>query len=378
MAIHPARDAGERLVAVDAARGVALVAMMAVHVLPGTGPAGDLALGDAIARGRASAAFAVLAGVALALAHGGDRPLRGRRWAAASCGLAVRCLLIGTLGLALGGLGSGVAVILSYYALLFALAAPLLALGPRVLVLLAVSCGLVTPVISQVLRMDLPPKRGPSPHWSDLSDPGTLLAELAVTGYYPVLVWTTYLCAGLAVGRLGLRSPGVAGRLLLIGGVLALGSVLISRRLVARGIGSGSLPVDADQAVLSGVVPTDSWWWLTVGSPHSGTSFDLAHTTGTALVLLGTMLILAPRMGRLLLPLAWVGSMTLSLYTLHVVVLASGLGPDDAAQVYLSHVVAAFLLAALWRSQAPRGPLEQLFSDVSRSTTLLVGRERGG
>ena len=65
---------GRRLQAVDAARGVALIGMMAVHVLPATDAAGDISWAHELARGRASAAFAVLAGVAIALSTGGTTP----------------------------------------------------------------------------------------------------------------------------------------------------------------------------------------------------------------------------------------------------------------------------------------------------------------
>ena len=65
---------GRRLQAVDAARGVALIGMMAVHVLPGTDADGGVSLTHELARGRASAAFAVLAGVAIALAHRRHHP----------------------------------------------------------------------------------------------------------------------------------------------------------------------------------------------------------------------------------------------------------------------------------------------------------------
>ncbi len=341
--------------------------MMAVHILPGVDPDGSVTLGHELARGRSSAAFAVLAGVALSLVHGGRTPLRGRAWLGAAAGLAVRCLLIGTLGLVLGGLGSGVAVILTYYALLFMVAAPLLGLDAAVLARIAVGLALVAPPVSQLLRAGLAPKRGPSPTFLDLGDPATLLTELTLTGYYPVVVWTAYLCAGLAVGRLQLTSRRVSAGILAAGAVLAVGSVLASQWLVARGVESAALPADAADTIVSGTVPTQSWWWLAVDSAHSGTPLDLAHTTGTDLVLLGGGLLVGHLWPALLAPLAWVGGMTLTLYSAHVVARASGYGPDDPEQLYAVHVVVAFVLAAAWRSRCPRGPLEQLVSGPSGS-----------
>ncbi len=369
---EPAR----RLVAVDAARGVALLAMMAVHVLPGLDPDGTVSTTDAIARGRASAAFAVLAGVALALAYGGRTPLHGRPWAAASAGLVVRCVLVAALGLTLGGVGSGLAIILVHYALLFVLAVPLLAMSAGRLARLAVALCLVTPVLSHLLRQGLPPMRGSSPVWPDLAVPGTLMQELFLTGYYPVLGWTTYVCAGLAVGRLDLTSRRVGLRVLGTGAGLAVGSVLASRWLVARGQVEGALPADADEVVVTGETPTDSWWWLVLDSPHSTTSLDLAHTTGTALVLLGALLLVGQRFAGWLRPLAWVGGMTLTLYTLHAIALSYDWGPDDPEQLWVTHVVAVLLVGAAWRSWARRGPLEEVVSSASAGAAHLV-RGRG-
>ena len=346
--------------------------MMAVHVLPAVDLDGSVSTGDVLARGRAAAAFAVLAGVAIALAYGGRQRLRGRAWAAASCGLVVRCVLIGALGLVLGGIGSGLAIILTYYALLFLFAAPLLGAGARSLGSLAVAACLLVPALSHLVRDDLAPFRGSSPVLADLGEPGTLLSELLITGVYPVLAWTTYLCAGMAVGRLDLTSRRVAGYLLAGGLGLAAATKLVSGALVDQGRAEGALPAGAEQVITRGTTATDTWWWLVVSAPHSTTPLDLAHTTGTALALLGGLLLLAPLLGRALLPLAWIGGMTLTLYTLHAVALAYGWGSDDLDQLYLTHVLAAFAVAAAWRSWQPRGPLEQLVSWPSRGVTALL------
>ena len=72
-----AQRSPDRLHGVDAARGLALAGMFAVHLLPATDPDGTSTWAEEIARGRSSAAFALLAGVALSLAHGRRLPLRG-------------------------------------------------------------------------------------------------------------------------------------------------------------------------------------------------------------------------------------------------------------------------------------------------------------
>jgi hypothetical protein len=356
---------------------VALVAMMAVHLLPGIGADGGVSLAHELARGRAAAAFALLAGVALALANGGRTPLQGRRWAAAGAGLLVRCGCIAALGLWLGTLGSGLAVILVNYGLLFALAIPLLGLRAPALAALAVVVTLAVPVWSHVVRADLDPLRGPSPVFAHLADPVVLLSELALTGYYPVLAWVAYLAAGLAVGRLDLASPRIAVRLLVGGAALAVLAVVVSRWLLDRGAAETALPAGAVDQVRHGTTPPTTWWWLAIVEPHSSTPLDLAHTIGTALALLGACLLAAAAVGRWLLPLAWVGSMTLTLYTLHVLAVAAAPAPGHPWIVWAAHVVAAFVLAGIWRSSSPRGPIEEVVSWPShRAAAAVLGAGR--
>ncbi len=363
------------MVGVDAARGVALLAMMAVHLLP-EGLPGAVSWSDEVARGRSSAAFAVLAGVAIALASGGRTPPSGRRWVADAAGLLVRCVLIGLLGLLLGQLGSGLAIILTYYAMLFALAAPLLGLPWRPLAGLAIGIAALVPIWSQWVRADLAPLRGASPVLAQLREPSTLLGELALTGYYPALAWSAYLCAGLAVGRLDLSSSRVAVRLLVGGALLAVVAASISSVLVERATGAGDLRPGAVDEIRYGTTPTDSWWWLVLGEPHSGTPFDLATTTGSSLALLGAALLVTPVLGKAIVPLAWTGGMTLTLYCLHVAAVAVRIGPSDPELLYACHVVAVVGIAWAWRSRRPRGPLEQVVSEPSRGVADLVARQR--
>ena len=65
---------------------LALLGMVATHLLLEIGPDGEQTWPHDLAGGRASALFAVLAGVTLALLTGGRKPLRGRdRWRCHAC-----------------------------------------------------------------------------------------------------------------------------------------------------------------------------------------------------------------------------------------------------------------------------------------------------
>jgi uncharacterized membrane protein len=364
-----------RLTGVDASRGLALLGMMAVHVLPGVDPDGDTSAAYLVASGRSAAAFAVLAGVGLALAFGGPRAVNGRWWPGAAVALTVRAVLIGAVGLALGYPDSGVAVILAYYAVLFLLAVPLLRLRSAVLAGIAAAVALVVPVASHLLRADLEAPERANPTFATLlENPGELLLVLGLTGYYPALAWTAYLCAGLAVGRLPLRSPKVAAGLLGGGAALALAAPAMSWLLLGPLAGRGRIlattGADFDPAALDrgwfGATPPTTLWWLALDSPHSSTPLDLLHTTGTALALLGALLLLSRVASRLLIPLAAAGSMTLTLYTVHVVLLSSSLLPAEPTTSYAIQVAAALAVALLWRRWVGRGPLEAVIARASR------------
>jgi hypothetical protein len=366
-----------RVLGVDAARALALVGMFATHILPLHDEDDVPTLTGLLADGRASALFAVLAGVGVALATGGPRrPQGAREHLGAAVALVVRGLLVGLLGLWLIGFDSPVAVILPYYGLLFMVAALLLRLPAAVLAGGAVLSCALAPVLSQLLRSGLPQGPGDQPGLDALARPAELFTTLALTGYYPVLPWTTYLLAGMAVGRLDLRRIRVPVGLLGGGTALAVAAAVTSSWLLGPRGGAVVLGAEALAERNYGTTPTDSWWWLTIMAPHSGTPFDLAHTTGTALAALGAMLLLA----RLSRPLVWVpaavGSIPLTLYTLHVLLL-SGYSGEDAAddvlvRLWAAHVLGAVVLGVLLRLCGLRGPLEAVVSLAGRTVRRVI------
>jgi hypothetical protein len=360
---------------VDAARAVALAGMFATHVFP-LRDDGRETLTALVASGRASALFAVLAGVGVALATGGRTPPAGpRAHLGAAAALVVRGVLVGALGLTLVALDPPVAVILAYYGLLFVVAAPLLRLRAGVLAAGAVLACALAPVASQLLRAGLPDGPGTQAGWPALAEPGRLLVTLALTGYYPVLTWTTYLLAGMAVGRLDLGRTRVAGALLAGGAALAVGAHAASALLLGPGGGAAALGAEA-AGRRYGTTPVASWWWLAVDSPHSGSPLDLAATTGSALAVLGGMLLLARWARPLVQVPAALGAAPLTLYALHVVALWTypGSGPDDLA-VWLGHVAVATLIGVALRLAGLRGPLEAVVAAAGRATRRAVGGE---
>jgi uncharacterized membrane protein len=378
-----------RLLGVDAARGLALLGMIAVHVTSSVRDDGSTTVAHLLASGRASALFAVLAGVGLALASGGTNPPSGTALRKAWAGTASRAALLITVGLMLGQLDSGVAVILVYYGLLFLVALPFLGLRAKVLLPLAALWAVAMPLVSHTLRADLAPPAPGDPTVESLAYPGELIQQLLLTGYYPVLAWMAYMLAGLGIGRLALGSARVALALLSGGAVVAAGCFLLSwallrqgvmERLVAAGTGVHPTSRPFTDGVLNtsfyGTSPTTSWWWLTIASPHTSTPFDLLHTIGTSAAVLGLMLLLEQRVrSGVMLPMAAIGSMTFTLYSLHVVLLATLL-PRDHDHALLAHVIIMFAVAVPWRHYVGRGPLESAAAALARATESAVAETR--
>lgn len=382
-------DRLDRIVAIDAARGVALIGMMAIHVLPGLADDGTQAVSHTLAHGRAAALFALLAGVSLGLA---TRRVRAgeQTWSSAAAGVFARAVVIAIVGLTIGYLDSGVAVILVYYAVFFVVLIPLIGLRAPTLVTIAVLAMTVVPVVSHVQRSGMPAADRDNPTFTTVAErPLDLLGELLLSGYYPALPWLTYLCVGLAVSQLSLRSvrtgfallaTGVAVTAAAWGGSRLLLDVAGGREQLAAANGMAADSSQFEQLTFSsqyGVTPPTSWWWLAIDAPHTSTPFDLASTTGTALVVLGAALLVGRVASWALVPLAAAGSMTLTLYTAHVVALALAPLPTDELTSYVLQVCLALAVGMVWKSVVSRGPLEALAATASGLATRAAGGRSG-
>lgn len=373
-----------RIVGVDVARALALLGMIAAHMIEAVPGDPDAVDGwFQVVSGRSSALFAVLAGVSIALSTtsgcGPGVVLRvGARLA-----LTTRAVLVAVIGLLLGTVSDGVAVILTYYGVLFLCALPVVRWRARSLAMLAAGWALLSPVISMLLRPHLPAPTYDMPSPAFLADPLHLASELLFTGYYPVLTWATYLFAGMAIGRLDLRSPAVAKRLLLPGLGLAAfalavsatftGSRQIRRALLSNYDGVGDPKTWAELHTemtrgFFGTTPTEPWWWLGIWVPHSGSILDLVHTTASAVAILGAALVVtsvaSPSARHVVAIIFGAGSMTLTLYVTHVLLIAAPAGIAWSDRIGV-HVVVLGLLGAIGVGLRSRGPLELLVSEVA-------------
>jgi hypothetical protein len=246
---------------------------------------------------------------------------------------------------------------------------------------------------SQLLRPHVPERGFASPAFDQLDDPVRLLSELLLTGYYPCLPWLAYLLLGLAIGRCDLRSRSVHRRLVLGGVSVAVLAFVVSRactdqqwvlrRLVPEAAAYGDVStadafVDAISGGMHGTTPTGgSWAWLLVVAPHSGTPPDLVTTGASAALVIGLCLAIVSALGsgarRGAAIVSGAGTMTLSLYSLHVVMRTERVWPDEQPSSFGWHVVVLLSLGALVVVLRRRGPLEAAVGEISAAASRRPG-----
>lgn len=374
-----------RFVGIDVARCLALIGMMTAHIVPKT-VGGRVPWAQRVTTGNSAALFAVLAGVSLALMTGGSTPHVGRRRFTDSTAIVVRASLILVIGMLLEQLHpAGIAVILPYYGVLFVLALPFIWLRPTTLLIIGAVWMCVSPVVSQAFRLFDP--TSVSGGFSGLGPLGILL-RLVITGEYPAFTWVSYLCCGLAVGRLDLHRKDTAVRVLGGGALLAVTASLVSasltslpgvhERLLHSWPGSGASSWGALQPQLQvgleGVTPTGSWWWLAVNAPHSGSATDLAFTSGTALAVIGLALLVTRVATRWWRVIFGAGAMTLTLYSVHLVMVLPQTWPDHGRRRLLPEVAVVVVIGMVFALLRWRGPLESIVAVASKTVAGWVDR----
>jgi hypothetical protein len=276
-------------------------------------------------------------------------------------------------------------------------------LTTRALAVVGVLIATGVPALTGLLAQHFPEPLQENPSLVDLVDnPLRWLIELTVIGEFPALPWLAYLCAGLLIGRLRLSSVKVSAALLLVGTALAVGANLLSYLLLYRLGGFDQivathkmthkmtpdeineiLTLGAD-GTLAGTVAGTTSWWLAIDAPHTSTPLDLFGTVGTSAAMLGAMLLLGHLTRRsvqralslVLVPLAAAGSMTLTLYTLHMWFINSPYDKYSANTGYLLQVLVFLGIGLAFRATTGRGPLEAFTTMVANHARRSATRHK--
>ena len=113
----------------------------------------------------------------------------------------------------------------------------------------------------------------------------------------------------------------------------------------------------------------------------TGTPFDALLTLGVAMAVLGGMLLLTKLSiaRRLLRPLALAGTMTLTIYSAHLVILNTNFLSDSDLALYLVLVAGALTFAVIWHRLMGQGPLERVVAmAASRARRAVMARGARG
>lgn len=346
-----------RLVGVDLARGLGLLGVFVAHTAPASGVrAIDIVLN--ISEHVSAPLFTLILGVSLGLMtqrgrkDARERPRLRRQ-------LAVRALLLVILGIAVGYLGAQVIPILSYFGVVVLLLIPLMFVRTRWLIVPAAMLVALSPLAQSFvpgllggwLTNGLAASGQPLP----FRDPVSGLASfLFYDPGYRVSGLLVFALAGLAASRY-LASTRMLFAIATIGGGLVGLAVILSSA-------SG-----ATLAAYSGSVP------------------ELLKATGLALIILGACCLLvaaagAPRRSRvasttlrLLDPVRILGTMSLTFYVLHIVVLGVWAHvtdlSDDSWPLLLGLIVGSLTLSVLWNRLVGKGLLEWLMGAASFGIT---------
>jgi uncharacterized membrane protein YeiB len=365
--VLPGAGGKARITGLDRARGLAVIGMIGAHLDLTENLSWSPSSWQAVVYGRSAALFGVLAGVSIGLLSGGTSPPAGDDLVRARVRIMVRAAWVFVIGGLLDMVGAPVDVILGVYGVLFVLAVPFLRWSSRRLLLLAAGLAVVAPPASLLLSQV-----------TLVIGTDDAFAWLVLLGAHPALWWSVFMLVGLAIGRLDLSSRPTRAVLLRAGGAAAVagyGLGWLSTRLLANG-NVFPEPVDVYERMPGWdekSVGQWDWAWLSGAQPHSGTPFWLLASAGVAAAVIAVCLAVADTAPAMSFPIAAVGAMALTVYSLHVVVLR--FLPDDGSvggvMVWILFSVGAVAFAVSWRLLVGRGPLERLLTwSANRSSGL--------
>lgn len=359
----PANPRGSgRLVALDAARGLAVLGMYLQHF------ASNETI-SAIVSGNTTLLFVLCGGISYSIMA---QRLKDRETntTAFRARMLARAVFIDVIGYLLILLNTSYGVILPAYAAMFVLALVLFRRSTRVLVTTAAVLTVVAPPL-MILGMSV------------LS--GAYLLYDIAGGPMSALALAPAFVAGMAIGRLDLTKVRTALLLAVGGGImLAVGKMLgvfvipgLSRSFDAWLIGlQGTVSAMPTLPDPNAIWPLNSepplWNMLLWTSPHSASTFQTVIGLGIASLVLGLVCLVPKNASVVLMPFAAVGRVALTMYAAQFVVIWSlklaGIEYSVGGIPFGDLLVAASTLLTGWLiSRLPIGPLESLMRHFDRA-----------
>ncbi|MFK4806770.1 DUF418 domain-containing protein [Microbacterium sp. ZW CA_36] len=313
--------------------------MITLHTLPQSTIATLPILDATISDQRPQLLFALLDGISLGILSMSSESAASR--SAARRSISIRAVLLIALGLILTLWGTGVIVILDYYGFFFLLTLPMLFVSRGVL--LGTSVGLailgpflVTAFIGLIDGVTIPTVL-------------QLIATWSFVGQYPAAIWMAYILFGLWMQRSGLLTPRKTLPLALAAFVIAIGTAVAAPMVVTY---TPELSI-AITGISAGAMGAALIWVLIAA---------LKQVTGAS--------------RRVAVLAISIGSMPLSVYVLHVLLIsliveASGIAGLQGWTSFVFVLLACVLFAVVWRWFFVRGPIEQFARWMTSQTEKL-------
>ncbi|KAM9863440.1 heparan-alpha-glucosaminide N-acetyltransferase domain-containing protein [Leucobacter sp. BZR 635] len=399
-----------RYIGIDLARFLAVIGMMANHLVAivGSNPTASLLdqraaeIATTLTSGIAAVLFAVLGGVSAVFAS--KRALAAGRRGAAVIGIVLRGLILIALGLWLGALNVPIIVVLAYYGVALILVSVFVAAPSWVLATTAAALWLAGGPLNALARQTLEVvEEAGSPSFESIAEqPLETVRGLLLTGAYPAITWVAYLLVGMLIaraliaanerGKLSRTALGLAG----LGVLLATVATLISNWTLANLARFGvAAPEGLDMALFTkflgmqqfGAPTSPELWAQLVAAPHSGSPIEMLRTVGIALAVIGLLVTLFDSRGAAPGPVTDVfraaGAAPLTIYTLHLVATSIAYAPVYAGVdlsagtpwwiaglgafgIQLAGVLVIGVILSLLKR---RGPLEALTSGIVHTLT---------
>lgn len=349
--ISPKRD-NKRLIALDAARGLAVIGMFIQHFA--------LNQGNSFVSGNTMILFMLCSGISYSI-MAQRMTERKTEPAVLRARILARAVFIDFVGYVLIMLNGPFGVVLPAYAMLFILALPLIHRSTRTLFTL--SCILFL--------------AGPPLMISGLSlfSGAALLSDIA-GGPLSALGWAPIFVLGMVVGRLDLHRTQTALRFIAVGF-----AVLIPSKLFAYFVLPGiSQSFEAWLIQVSNVAATQvdpyaiwplntqipPWQMLFEDAPQGGSAFELIIGMGLSMIILGILCLIEKKSTGILKPFSAVGRVALTLYALQfaivwglqiagINIMGINIGAIPFGDVF---VAAATLITGCLLNYLPNGPLE--------------------
>lgn len=298
----------DRLLALDAARGFAVIGMYVQHFALNSRNAN-------IVSGNTMILFILCSGISFTLMTESAKKKQVAPGAFHAKVLA-RAVFIDLLGYFIIMLNGPFAAILTAYAGLFVLALGLKNFSDKKLLIVSCVLYFVSPVVT-VIGLSL---FSNSAMISDLA--GTPLSSMALIPVFAL---------GMYIGRQELKQPRNAvihifGGLSLFAAAKLIAVFVLPHLLKAVESYMLTLPQYTNMLELDeyAIWPRNcmpvSWNMLFISSPQSGTTVTLLMGTGIALAILGAFLLLEKKCERLLIPFSKVGQVALTMYTLQFLI----------------------------------------------------------